>query len=90
MQRAQQILHVQYADDILWIATPHRQTRHRRRDYCVNDVLRRIVGIERHHVGAVNHHVRNRKLAQIEHTAEHVTVKLLHVTFAVEEINSTA
>ena len=39
MQRAQQILHVQHADDVLRIAAPERNARHRRRDHRVDQVF---------------------------------------------------
>ena len=36
---------------------------------------------KRDHVGAVDHHVGDHQLAQIEHAAEHVAVARLHAAF---------
>ncbi len=45
---------------------------------------------ERDHVGAVDHHVGQRELAQIEHAAEHVAVELLDAALAVQQIDGAA
>ena len=45
VQRAQQILHVQDADDVFRIAAPQRHARHRRGDHRVDHVLGRLVGV---------------------------------------------
>ena len=37
-------------------------------------LCRRIVGVDRLHLGAVNHDVEHLQLAQVEHAAEHVGV----------------
>ena len=49
-----------------------------------------MVDIDRHHLGAVDHHVGDFELAQIEHAADHVAVELLDAAFAVQEIDRAA
>ena len=90
MQRAQQIFHVQNADDVLRVAAPERQPRHRRGDDRIDNILGLIVGVERDHVGAVDHDVGDHQIAQIEHAAEHVTVERLHIAFAVQQVDGAA
>ena len=51
---------------------------------------RRIVGVDRHHLGAVDHDVGHRQLAQIEQAAHHVAVELLDDALAVQEIDGAA
>ena len=55
-----------------------------------DDLLRRVVGIDRHHLGAVDHHVGDRQIAQVEQPAQHVAVVLLHAAFAVQQIDRAA
>ena len=38
----------------------------------------------------MDHHIGHRKLAQIQHAAEHVAVNALHVAFAMQEIDGAA
>ena len=45
---------------------------------------------KRDHVGAVDHHVGDHELAQIEHAAEHVAVERFDVAFAVQQIDGAA
>jgi hypothetical protein len=47
----------------------------------------RLVGVEHHHLGAMDHHVRYSKLAQIEQAAHHVAVEFLHNAGAVHQID---
>ena len=86
-KRAQQIFDVQDADDVFGIVAPERQSRHRRGDDGIDDILGRIVGVERDHVGAVDHHVGDHQFAQIEHAAEHVAVERLHVALPMQQID---
>ena len=59
-------------------------------EHGVDDLARRIVGIEHDHVGAVDHDVGHGQLAQVEHAAEHVAVELLHVAVAMQQIDGAA
>ena len=45
---------------------------------------------DRDHVGAVDHHVGDGEVAQIEHAAEHVAVELLDAALAVQQIDGAA
>ena len=63
---------------------------HRRGDHRVDQVFRLFVGVERDHAGAVDHHVGDHQLAQVEHAAEHVAVERLHVAFAMQQIDGAA
>ena len=56
----------------------------------LHQLLRRQVGVDGHHLGAVDHHVGDLQLAQIEQAAEHVAVELLHLAFAVQQIDRAA
>ena len=90
LDRAQQILGMQDADDVLRRVAPERDARvlglQRRGD----DLLRWAVGIDRHHFGAVDHHVGHRQIAQVEQPAQHVAVVLLHAAFEVQQVHRAA
>ena len=81
---------MQHADDIVGAVAPQRQPRHRRRQHGVGDVLRRIVGVQHHHFGAVDHDVGDRELAQIENAAHHVAVELLDDAGVMQQIDGAA
>src|SRR5205085_2915015 len=56
-----------------------------------NGVLRwRFVGVEHHHLGAMDHHIRHGELAQIEQAAHHVAVEFLHDAGAMHQIDRAA
>jgi hypothetical protein len=88
--RAQQILGVQDADDVLGRLAPQRHARHRCGEHRLDHGRGRIVGIDGDHLGAVDHHVRDGKVAQVEQAAEHVAVELLDVAFLMQEIDRAA
>ena len=48
-------------------------------EHGVDDLLRRIVGIDRHHLGAVDHHVGDLKLAEPEHVLDVFGLADLHL-----------
>ena len=56
----------------------------------VDDLGGRIVGVERDHFGAVDHHVADGEIAQIEQAAEHVAIVLLDAAFLVQQIDGAA
>ena len=71
--------------------SPQRQPGHRaRRERRATIVLRRIVGVHRDHLGAMEHDVGHGELAQVEHAAEHVEVVLLHPALVVQQIDGSA
>ena len=59
-------------------------------EHGVDDLLGRIVGVDRDHLGAVDHDVGDGEVAQVEQAAEHVAVVLLDAAFAVQEIDGAA
>ena len=50
----------------------------------------RIVGIDRQHLGAVDHDVGHRQFAQVEQAAHHVAVELLDAALAVQQVDGAA
>ncbi len=87
LDRAQEILGVQYADDIVRLAAPDRHPRIGRIDHLADEFMRRQIGIDRVHFGPVNHHVLDDEFAQLEQAAEHVAFGALHAAFPVQEID---
>ena len=53
-------------------------------------LLGRIVGADRDHLGAVDHHVGDHELAQVEQAAEHVAVVLLDAALVVQQVDRAA
>ena len=72
------------------LLAPERHARDRRVEHRVDDLLGRIVGVDRDHLGAVDHHVGDREVAQIEQAAEHVAVVLLDAALAVQQVDRAA
>ena len=87
LERAQQVLGVQDADDVLGRSAPQRHARDRRGEHGLDDLLGRIVGADRDHLGAVDHHVGDGEIAQVEQAAEHVAVVLLDAALVVQQID---
>ncbi len=86
-QRAQEILGVQDADDVVRIAPPQRQARIGRFDRLAHHLLRRQVGVDEPHLGPVDHHVADRHLRELEQAAEHVAVGALDLALAVQDVD---
>ena len=57
--RAQQILGVQHADDVFRLLAPQRDAGVLRGQHLAHQILRRQIGVHRHHLGAMDHHVGN-------------------------------
>ena len=87
LQRAQQVLGVQDADDVLGLVAPQRDARELGLEHCVDDLFGRIVGVDRHHLGAMDHDIGHRQVAQIEQAAHHVAVVLLDAASRCSEID---
>ena len=81
---------MQHADDVVGRAAPQRQPGDAGGEHGVDDSLRRLVGIEHDHLGAMDHDVGDRQLAQIEQAAHHVAVELFHDAGAMHEIDGAA
>ena len=61
--RAQEVLGVQHTDDVFRLVTPQRNSCVFGRQHLANQLLWRQVGVDHYHFSAMNHHVRNLKLA---------------------------
>ena len=90
-ERRQQILGVQDADDILRLVLPDRNARVSASFMSsIENLGRRIVGVDHFHLGAMNHDVGDLQIAQIEHAAEHLRVALGHGAFLGLQIDGAA
>ena len=58
--------------------------------HLAHDLGRRIVGIDRHHLGAVDHDVRDFQFVQIEDGTETIAVVADHRTVAVQDFDGAA
>ncbi len=65
---------MQDSDDVFRLVAPDRNARVLRLQDLLDDPVRRIVGIECLHLGAMDHDVVDAQRAEIEHAAEHVSV----------------
>ena len=90
LDRAQQVLGVQDADDVLRRVAPQRNARDRRGEHGLDDVLGRIVGVDGDHLGAMDHHVVDGEVAQVEQAAEHVAIVLLDAALVVQQVDRAA
>ena len=88
--RAQQILGVQHADDVFRLLAPQRNAGVFGRQHLAHQILRRQVGVDHHHLGAMNHDVGDLQLAQVEQAAEHVAVLLFDLAFVMQQIDRAA
>ena len=69
---------------------PQRNARDLGLEHGLHHLLRRIVGADRDHLGAVDHDVGDGEIAQVEQTAEHVAVLLLDAAFMMQKIDRPA
>ena len=76
---AQQVLGVQDADDVFRRTAPQRNARVFGAQHRVDDLLRRIVGVDRHHLGAVDHDVGHFELAQAKDVLDVFGLAVLHL-----------
>ena len=89
-KRAQQILGVQHADDVFRFFAPQRNACVFRGQHLAHQILRRQVGIDHHHFGAMDHHVGDLKLAQVQQAAEHVAILLFDLALVMKQIDRAA
>ena len=81
---------MQHAYDVFGLFAPQRDPRIFGGQDLSHQFFRRQVRIDHHHFGAVNHHVRNLKLAEIQQTTQHVAVLLFDLAFVVKQIDRAA
>ncbi len=79
LQRAQQVLGVQDADDVLGLVAPQRDAGELGLEHRADDLFRRIVGIDRHHLGAMDHDVGNFEVAEAENVLDVFRLALFHL-----------
>ena len=84
---AEQVLCVQHADDVVGIASPERHPRVGRGQHLANKIVCRQFGVERAHLGPVNHGVADRYLGKHQQTAKHVAFGTLDLPFPVQDID---
>ena len=88
--RAQQILGVQHADDVFRLVAPQRNAGVFGRQHLAHQFFRRQVGVDHHHLGAMDHDVGDLQLAQIQQAAEHVAVLLFDLALVMQQIDRAA
>ena len=71
MDRAQQRLGMQHADDVVGLAAPERQARMRACQHRLDDLLRRLVGIDGGEIAAMDHDVADDDVVEIEDRMQH-------------------
>ena len=86
LDRTQEVLGVQDADDVLGLSLPQRHPRDLRFQHRLDHLLGRVVGANRDHLGAVDHDVGDGEIAQIQKPAEHVAVEPLDAARPVQKI----
>jgi len=67
-----------------------RDARHHFGDHALDHLVRRLADIGGDHLGAVDHDVGDREVAQIEQAAEHVAIVFLDAALTMEEVDRTA
>ena len=78
LNRAQQVLDVQDADDVLRLVLPDGQPRVRAGERLRDDPVGRIVAVEGAHVRPVDHDIGDFELAETEQVVDELGVALLH------------
>ena len=59
-------------------------------EHLAHQFFRRQIGVDHHHLGAMDHDVGDLQLAQVEQAAEHVAVVLLDPAFVMQQIDGAA
>ena len=77
--RAQQILGVQHADDVLRLVAPQRNPGVFGGQDLAHQLFRRQVGVQRHHRGPMHHHVGDREIAEPEHVLDVFGLAAFHL-----------
>ncbi len=78
---------MQDAHDVVGLAPPQRHAGVGRVDHFANDFLRRQIGVDEPHLGAMHHDVGHRNLGELEQAAEHVALFALDAAFAMQDVD---
>ena len=78
---------MQHADEIIRALAPERHARIGGGQDLLDDLMRRQVGVDGAHLGAMHHHVRDMHDGQIEHAAEHVARAALDRAFLMQNVD---
>ena len=78
---------MQEADDVLRLPAPYRQARVRRGQHLAHDLPGRQICADRGHLRAVDHHVGDGQVLEIEKAAEHVAVGPFDAAFLMQQID---
>ena len=73
-----------------WLAAPERQARIGRGQDLAHDLLGGEIGVDGPHLGAVDHHVRDRRAPEVEQAAEHVALGLRDAALPVQQVDLAA
>jgi hypothetical protein len=90
MQRAQHVLGMDDADDVVGRAAPDRHARIRALQDFGDDVRRFLVPVDGAHIGAVDHDVGDLELSEVEQAAEAVALFLDHRALLVQHLDGAA
>ena len=78
---------MQDADNVVRLPAPKGHPRIGRSDHFAHQLVRRQVGVDEPHFGAMNHDVRDRDLRQLQETAEHIALVALDFAFAMQDVD---
>ena len=81
---------MQDPDDVVGRAAPDRHAGVRALQDLAHHARRRTVGIDGTHIGAMDHHVRDLELVQVEQSADPVAVLLHHLSLARQPVDGLA
>ena len=73
-----------------WLSAPQRHARIGRGQNLADDFLRGQVGVDGAHLGAVDHHLRDAEIFQIEKAAQHVALNLRDAALLVQQVELVA
>ena len=89
-QRAQQVLGVEHAHDILGLVAPQGQARVGGGQHRAHDLGGRQARIDGAHARAVDHHILHRQFVEPQQAAEHVAMAALDAALLVQQIDGAA
>src|SRR5262249_46000929 len=90
LDTAQEIFHMEDADDVFRRAPPQRDARHRLLKNRLDDLLGWLTHVRGDYFGAVDHDVRHRQVSEVQKSAQHVAVVFLEAALPVQKIDGAA